>query len=122
MLRFTAAVPVLRIFDEAKACEFYLDFLGFKRDWEHRFEPGLPLYLQISRGGVILHLSGHHGDASPGALVRVPVAGLPHLLEELGERRYPSLHPSIERRPWGWDELELTDPFHNRLVFCEPAP
>jgi catechol 2,3-dioxygenase-like lactoylglutathione lyase family enzyme len=32
--------PILRIFDEAKAREFYVDFLGFKVDWEHRFEPG----------------------------------------------------------------------------------
>jgi hypothetical protein len=29
--------PVLRCFDEAKTREFYLDFLGFKVDWEHRF-------------------------------------------------------------------------------------
>jgi GNAT superfamily N-acetyltransferase len=27
--------PILRIFDEAEAKEFYVDFLGFKIDWEH---------------------------------------------------------------------------------------
>jgi len=37
------AVPILRIFDEAKAKEFYLDFLGFSLGWEHRFEPDAPL-------------------------------------------------------------------------------
>ena len=42
-------VPILRIFDVAKAKEFYLDYLGFRTDWEHRFEPGL--YMQISKGG-----------------------------------------------------------------------
>ncbi|MEM6436951.1 MAG: glyoxalase superfamily protein, partial [Cyanobacteria bacterium P01_D01_bin.115] len=36
--------PILRIFDEAKAKEFYVDFLGFQVDWEHRFQPGMPLY------------------------------------------------------------------------------
>jgi hypothetical protein len=35
--------PISRIFDEAKARDFYVDFLGFAVDWEHRFEPGLPL-------------------------------------------------------------------------------
>ena len=30
------AIPVLRIFDLAKAKEFYLDFLGFRLEWEHR--------------------------------------------------------------------------------------
>jgi catechol 2,3-dioxygenase-like lactoylglutathione lyase family enzyme len=42
-------VPILRIFDVAKAREFYLDYLGFRSDWEHRFEPGLPLYMQNYR-------------------------------------------------------------------------
>jgi hypothetical protein len=29
------AVPILRIFEEEKAKEFYLGFLGFQIDWEH---------------------------------------------------------------------------------------
>ena len=45
-----AVIPIFRIFDVAKAHEFYLGYLGFKIDWEHRFEPGMPLYTQISRG------------------------------------------------------------------------
>lgn len=32
-------IPILRIFDEAKAREFYVGFLGFTVDWKHRFEP-----------------------------------------------------------------------------------
>lgn len=63
--------PILRIFDEAKALEFYVDFLGFKVDWQHRFEANFPLYLQVSLGECVLHLSEHHGDASPGAAVRI---------------------------------------------------
>src|SRR5687768_18025800 len=64
---FGKTTPILRIFDEAKAREFYVDFLGFKVDWEHRFEAGLPLYMQVSRDQCILHLSEHHGDCSPGS-------------------------------------------------------
>jgi len=52
--------PILRIFDEAKALEFYVDFLGFKVDWQHRFEANFPLYLQVSLGECVLHLSEHH--------------------------------------------------------------
>ena len=33
------AVPVLRIFDVPKAKAFYVDLLGFRIDWEHRFGP-----------------------------------------------------------------------------------
>jgi len=54
-MAFGKTTPILRIFDEAKAKEFYIDFLGFRVDWEHRFEEGLPLYMQISKDGCIIH-------------------------------------------------------------------
>jgi len=73
-VRFGKTIPILRIFDEAKAREFYVNFVGFNVDWEHRFEPGLPLYMQVSKNGCVLHLSGHHGDCSPGAALRVEQA------------------------------------------------
>ncbi len=57
--------PILRSFDEAKAREFYVGWLGFTIDWEHRFEPDTPLYMQVSRDGIGLHISHHHGDGSP---------------------------------------------------------
>ena len=68
---FQQTVPIFRIFDEAKAREFYIGFLGFQIDWEHRFEEDLPLYMQVSRGGLTLHLSEPHGDACPGSTVFV---------------------------------------------------
>ncbi len=40
-------IPILHIFDVTKARQFYLDYLGFQVDWEHRFEPALPLYLRF---------------------------------------------------------------------------
>ena len=49
-IRFTRTVPTLRIFDTAKAREFYLDFLGCKVDWEHRYTSDLPLFMQVSLG------------------------------------------------------------------------
>ena len=70
-MRLGNSTPILRIFDEAKAREFYVGYLGFRIDWEHRFAPGMPLYLQVSRDGCVLHLSEHHGDACPGAALRI---------------------------------------------------
>ncbi|MGB8615193.1 MAG: glyoxalase superfamily protein, partial [Pseudolabrys sp.] len=43
-IEFGRVTPVLRIFSLEKAREFYLDFLGFKVDWEHRFGPDFPIY------------------------------------------------------------------------------
>ncbi len=62
-MSFGKTTPILRIFDEAKAREFYLDFLGFSLDWEHRFEADFPLYMQVSRGECVLHLTEHHATA-----------------------------------------------------------
>lgn len=113
-------IPILRIFDEAKAREFYLDFLGFKVDWEHRFEPGLPLYLQVSSGGCILHLSEHYGDASPGAAVRIDIDDVDAFQRALAAKAYGYARPGVEDTPWGRREMQVRDPFGNRLVFAGP--
>ncbi len=88
-MTFGKTIPILRIFDEAKAREFYIGFLGFAVDWEHRFAPDLPLYMQVSRDGCVLHLSEHY-----------------------------YARPGIESQPWGKD-MSVRDPFGNRLIFAE---
>lgn len=119
--RFERAIPVLRIFSVDKAREFYLGFLGFEIDWEHRFEPGLPLFMQISRAGLLLHLSEHHGDASPGATVNVPMVGIDAYRAELIGKQYGYGRPGIEEQPWGMREMTVHDPFGNRIRFMERA-
>lgn len=64
------AIPIFRIFDYQKAKEFYLDWLGFVIDWEHKPDD-TPVYLQISLQGVILHLSEHYGDCCPGGRIHI---------------------------------------------------
>jgi hypothetical protein len=117
-IRLEPAIPIIRIFDEAKAREFYCGFLGFAVDFEHRFEPQTPLYMQVSRSGLRLHLSEHHGDASPGATVLVPMQGVAALHKELNDRKYAYGRPGIVQQPWG-DELTAYDPFGNRIRFLE---
>ena len=112
--------PILRIFDEGKAKEFYVDFLGFAVDWEHRFEPELPLYLQVARDGCRLHLSEHYGDCSPGAALRIDVDDLDGLQAELRGKAYKYARPSIESTPWGTRDMSVKDPFGNRLTFTQP--
>ena len=113
--------PILRIFDEAKAREFYVAFLGFTIDWEHRFGENFPLYLQVSRGGCILPLSEHHGDGSPGAALRIETSRIDALHEELRARDYRFAKPHLEEAEWGERQLSVLDPFGNRLIFFERA-
>ena len=118
-LTYVRTVPILRSFDEAKAREFYIDWLGFTVDWEHRFEPGLPLYMQVSRDGIVLHISEHHGDGTPGSLVRVEVKGLRAFHAEINAKRYKNNRPGLETPEWGGLEMTVIDPVNNRIVFTE---
>lgn len=118
-IEFERPAPILRSFDEAKAREFYLDYLGFSVDFEHRFEPGMPLYMGISRNGLTLHISEHHGDATPGSTVYIPMSGIDEFHTELKGKAYANLNPSIYDAPWHARVMELADPFGNRLRFSE---
>ena len=116
---FNPAIPIFRIFSEEKAREFYLEFLGFRLDWEHRFEPGLPIYMQVSRETLILHLSEHHGDATPGSTAYVRMRGVRDYHAEISARGYRYLRPGVERRDWTDAEMTVIDPFGNRIRFGE---
>ena len=115
------AIPIFRIFDVAKAREFYVGFLGFRVDWEHRFDETAPLYMQVSRDGFVLHLSEHHGDACPGSTVIVQTTGLDEYHREITAKGYRFMRPGIELVPWNARVMEVTDPFGNRPRFNEPV-
>lgn len=115
---FTPPMPILRIFDEAKAREFYEGFLGFSVDWQHRFEPGTPIYMQVSRGLLKLHLSEHSGDASPGANMVVYMKGVEAWQKSLIAKNYRYNRPGLQHQDWGL-ECQVIDPFGNRIRFME---
>lgn len=118
--RMKSAVPVFRMFDEAKAKEFYCGFLGFSVDWEHRFGEDCPLYLQLSRDACIIHLSEHHGDACPGSAIRIETPAVEDFSATLRAKNYPFARPGIPHlMPWGNKEITIGDPFGNRLTFYE---
>jgi catechol 2,3-dioxygenase-like lactoylglutathione lyase family enzyme len=120
-IEFRRVVPTFRIFSVEKAREFYLDFLGFKVDWEHRFEPTAPVFMQISRDELVIHLSEHHGDGTPGSVAYVYMKGVAELHRELDAKNYRYNRPGLQDREWGMTELTVIDPFSNRIVFGEPA-
>jgi len=118
-MNFNNPIPILRSFDEAKAKEFYVDFIGFTVDWEHRFEDNSPLYMQLSKDGCIIHLSEHHGDSSPGASLRITTNNLDKYQKELKDKQYKNARPGIQEMPWGTRDMAISDPFGNKLIFNE---
>lgn len=115
----TRVIPVLRIFDYAKMKEFYIDWLGFSIEWEHRYEENTPLYMQIVKGEIVLHLTEHHGDCCPGAKVFIETTGVREYHRELTAKHYRYNNPGLEQAPWNAPCVEVIDPFGNKLLFTE---
>ena len=112
-------IPVLRIFDVAEADEFSLGFLGFGVDRDRCFDAGAPLYRQVSRDGLVLRVSEHHGDGSPGVHLRVMMRGAEALQREVAGRACRRARPGLETTPRGAIETGVIDPFGNAIRFCE---
>ncbi len=117
-IAFEQPIPIFRIFDEEKARGFYEGFLDCRVDWEHRFEPNTPLYMQVSRGGLKLHLSEHSGDASPGGTAVCTMKGVAAFQRGLIAKNYRYNRPGLEKQDWGL-ECQVIDPFGNRIRFME---
>ncbi len=118
-MKMQAPIPILRSFDEAAARAFYIDFLGFEVEFEHRFDPDAPLYLSLRRGDCALHVSEHHGDATPGSALRIEVEDVHGYCRDLNAKKYQNARPGVQRQPWGFDDMKIDDPAGNRLIFCK---
>ena len=116
-IKFEGVIPVIRMFDVAKAKEFYVDFLGFQVDWEGEIFKGAPLYMQLSRCDLIIHLSEHHGDAAPGGTTVVKTRNIEKFHAELKAREYKYNRPGLDVAPYGAKVMFTIDPFGNRLRF-----
>ncbi len=119
MMATTLIRPIFRIFDYTKAIEFYIDWLGFAVDWEDK-QPDTPIYMQISLGNIVLHLSEHHGDCTPGSRILVEnVEGLEAFHSALIAKQYRYMRPGLDPAPWNPERrsMEVIDPFGNRITF-----
>jgi len=112
-------ISIFRILSYQKTVEFYIDWLGFTIDWEHRFGEDSPIYMQISKEFIILHLSEHLSDCTPGGKVFIEYPGIAEFHRWLSEKSYNNNKPCLERAPWEPLTMELIDPFGNKLLFSK---
>ena len=103
--------PILRVADADASVRWY-ERLGFVKEWERRFEPGLPLYVGIAHGEMYVHLSEHTGDARPGTTVYLYVDDVDAAAAAVGVT-------AIDDMPWGRD-FQVDDPDGNRLRIGTP--
>ena len=112
--------PQLRTLEWKRSRAFYVDGLGFRVDWEHRFEPGFPVFAQLTRDGLSFFLSEHSGDCQVGGAAYFVVADVDALCQEVRGRGIEPTEPP-EDTPWGTREMAVVDPDGNRLRFANPS-
>jgi catechol 2,3-dioxygenase-like lactoylglutathione lyase family enzyme len=99
-------VPVLYVRDAPRAVAWY-ERLGFRKEWEHQFEPGLPWFVSVARGRARLYLSEHTGDARPNTLIHLYVDDIDAIADEFGV--------PVDEEGLAGRECDLEDPDRNRL-------
>ena len=110
-------IPQLRINSAVHSLKFYVEGLGFAVDWEHQFEPGYPLFIQVTRSGQTIFLTEHAGDCQVGGAVYFIVPDADACFSELTSRGITATNPPTNT-PWGTREFVVTDPDGNRLRFA----
>jgi hypothetical protein len=112
------AIAVVQIESATDAKKFYVDFLGFSVDWGwSEADDERSVYAQICRSGVTLHLSTHGADRRSTELF-IRMSGLTTLHAELSSKAN-AIPLTFRQTPDDRRELQVTDPFGNRLRFSE---
>jgi len=109
-------IPTFRILDYEKAIKFYVDFLGFNLDWEHRFSETEPVYMQVSKNGLTLHLTENTRFQTE-VIVFVETKGIVGYYMEISKK--DASIPKVSSTPWQTKQMEIEDPFGNLLRFNE---
>ncbi len=112
------AIPTFGIADYQTAVNFYIDTLGFNINWEHRFTPDDPIYMQISKNGLVLHLSENKRFEN-NAIIFVETKNIKEFYKDLSKLNTKINIQDIVFTNWGTMQLEIEDPFGNLLRFNE---
>ncbi|MCG7755604.1 MAG: glyoxalase superfamily protein [Nitrosomonas sp.] len=110
-------IPQLRITSAAASLPFYVDGLGFVVDWKHQFEPGFPLFVQLTRRDQTIFLTEHAGDCQVGGAIYFVVPDVEDCYQEFTNRGITTIE-SPHDTPWKSREMVVTDPDGNRLRFA----
>ena len=106
-------IPAFRIADYQRSKAFYVEGMGFQIDWEHRFEPDFPAFVQISKEGMTIYLTEHAGDCEAGGLIHFFVPDVDRWYDELKNLAEPP-NEDLE----GLRMMTVVDPDGNQLRIC----
>lgn len=115
------AIPVFRVFDYDKAVAFYIAWLGFKIEWEHKPEEGR-FCIQASLGELVIQLLEHPDQGGTGTWVILSdFKNLVAYRKLILLKGSSFVKPELRQVPREPNTLSMTmvDPFYNRIEFRE---
>ena len=110
-------VPVLSVGSYEETVSHYVEWLGFKVDWEYR-EEKLPFVISIASDGFSFMLA--ESETLNGSWTTIYVSDLDAMSEELNSRRSNSVKIELYP-PNDIAQIHVMDPWKNLLVF-EQSP
>ena len=117
---FESTISMLRVTDARASEKFYCQKLGFQKSWEYDPGDGEPVFIEITRDKVSLHLSEHEGDGPLGVQLYVNVANAGALYDELTQNGVSIGDPPYDAE-WGHTVFELQDLDGNTLRIGSPT-
>lgn len=106
--------PVLFVADVQRALRFYVDLLGFEKDWHEG--DGAGTVCQVHRAECEIILCEDRDRKDRGRLfVSLTPEGMAQLRSELAARSIPNT-----KSWWGHDLIQVDDPDGNQLLFPLP--
>ena len=88
--------------------------LGFKKDWEHRYEKDFPLFISMSHGNLRVFITEHVNESAFGAELYLFVKDIEQLeshVKKSGIKFQVELHDTA----YGTREFNIEDPDGNKL-------
>lgn len=107
-------IPAFRITDYKRSKVFYVEGMGFQIDWEHRFEPDFPVFVQITKDEMTIYLTEHTGDCETGGLIHLFVPDVDQWYDELKHKDILISEPPNENLE-GLRMMTVIDPDGNQL-------
>ena len=107
---FRAVTPILNVRGVPASVAYYVDKLGFKKDWDWGAPP---TFASVSRGNVTIFLC-QGGQGQPGTWLSLFVADVDKVFEEYQDSG-ATIVQAPTNFPWGLREMNVRDPDGHRL-------
>ena len=107
-------VPALQSNDAVESYAFYHLMLGFEKNWDHRYEPGLPLFIPIPNGVSMVFIT-EYKDESAFDMELYLYANGACSIESNAKTQGAVFDVELHEMLYGAKEFTINDPGGNKL-------